>query len=415
MSTDTLSHLNQAKGAGPITDLQPVIQSLVWKVLITITGTISSLFILQVFLLWFALFLLSIFVWDKTKNALLSLLPLSVGFLPNVINISGVVWSDNQMAFSLLLVVAILLNYDYVKNKWIKRIALAATFLLIFYAGLVRYNAILAVIPIVFLSVYKLRFFKRKLYSILAALGMIVFIILSTFIVKLAFTQRHITNTAGPMMDDIVHVLSAQDINNRPIAQPVKQSLINIKKCTEEKGIVVDSFPCGVEQDKTNIIVLYTSDVASTWRWGVSHKPLSYLEYKAEVFLYVLFPPQGRGYIWQEGIEPNNFNLSPKFPSLGNANHAYVFNFGYKHFQSFYEPWLWLFLSIALIYYSVRYLKKTKTFVFALNLSAFMHILSFIPTGVAADYRYIIWPVLATTSSIILILTEKKLAIFKDR
>lgn len=409
MSGDTIRHLNQAMGAGPLNDLQPPIQPLLWKFLIFLTGKISSMLLLQLNLFWLALLLLAIYLVRRTNNRKISVLPLAVGFLPIVINISGVIWSDNQLAFCLLLAVVLMLWLPNTLAKRRKYILIASIFLLLLYAGLVRNNSIIAIIPLAFVFIERTGFVAKRKQQIILSIGLLLFIGLMGPFIEIASGAKHITSTAGPMMDDVVHVASYSDIEKLPIASPLKDSLKMLKQCSTERRIIVDSFPCASEQDKTNVLVLYPADVETAWRWTVTHRPAHYLLHKLKVFVYVLFPPEGRGYIWHEMVDPNLFGQTVKFTELGEINRMYVYNFGFKHFRYLYEPWFWLLTNLLIVFYFSRRLVNNKGIVTALGLSGAFYIFSFIPTGVAADYRYIYWPVLAGITAMVLIIADKKI------
>lgn len=407
MSVDTANHLHQAKGIIPLTDLQPPIESLFWRSLIFVTGHASAMLIFQLGLLWLSLVLAACYVFSTTKSKKLSLLPIAIGFLPFVVNISGVIWSDNQMAFSLLLAVVLLLCMRWVKSKKGRIVLLCVMGALIFYAALVRYNALPAALPIIFLAAHQsglLKTFRKQL--IVTAIAAIFLAAMIPGLKALSGAQ-HVTSTGGPMMDDVVHVLKASELAGLPMEAALKESLLRMQDCVIKKDIVIDAFNCATKDDRENILTKYPEGVRSAWNWMITHRPAQYLLYKAKVFAYVLFPAVGRGYIWQDGIVSNQLNLQPKFEQLGEIVKIYVFNFGYKHFSYLYEPWFWLLANISLLYFSRRVVGRLRIFVVSLGLSSVLYILTFIPTGIAADYRYIYWPVLAGLLGAILAVSSK--------
>lgn len=407
MSRDTINALYQAMGVEPLKGLQPAILPIVWSMLITITGKVSSILIFQLAILWTAIGILSVYAFVNIKKIGLSIIILLSGFLPIIVNISGVIWSDVQMAYSLLLATVLLIVSKYLRNG-LKIALFVLIAILIVYAGLLRNNAIFAVAPLLLLYFFTLNN-KMNLLNLFGYSAIALFVIITLFfVIRIGFTENKISSTAGPQMDDIVHIMSSAEISRSNISPDLKESLLNIQKCIYAKDIIIDSFPCGDEQDKTNIIVLYPHEIGTLWQEMLKNNPDRYLLRRILVFNYVLFPPEGRGYIWHQGIEPNRFGFKPSVETIGEINRMYVFNFGYKHFRYLYEPWFWLLLNIGMLIYSRR-LRYHGVIVAAISVSGILHIMSFIPTGVAADYRYIYWPVLAGLTTIALVVIDKNM------
>ena len=207
MSPDSISHLEQATGVSHLTDWHPPVMTRLWGVLIGVTGHISSMLIFQLVLLVVAMFVLSILVYWHTRNRAWALSTYMILLLPNIVNIAGVIWKDVQMAFSLTLTV-LLIWFIVSSKKPLGRVAtygiVGLALLLIIYAGMLRYNALFAVLPILFVLP---RLFTKRLpvWSGLAcmAAGLIVTISVTAFINQPSEKTHPIT---AVQLDDIVHV-----------------------------------------------------------------------------------------------------------------------------------------------------------------------------------------------------------------
>lgn len=407
LSGDSISNLNQALGYQPIYGLQPVILPISWAFLIQISGAISSILIFQLALLWASLCLLSLYSYQKTRKYLISLLFLSIGFMPIIINISGVIWSDNIMAFGFSLSVAMLLISNSINLKY-RKIYFSIIAGILIYSSLHRNNAIFGLIPLLVALIYIYNSSLSKIRLIIYVFIGLIFTIFFFSLIRISFMDKNIdiSPTAGPQADDIVHIMSYDQIANSNIPDELKNSLVRMQNCVKERGVIVDPFPCGTEQDKTNIIKIYPNYINQIWKEAIKENPTAYLQRRALVYIYVLFPPEGRGYIYQNGIEQNKLGLVPRFETLGEINKMYVFNFGYKHFGFLYEPWFWLLFNSGIIIYA-RKIKKHRILVIFTSLSGVLYILSFIPTGIAADYRYIYWPVLSGLLSVSMIIIDR--------
>ncbi len=407
MSADSLTHLSEAKRIIPLTDLQPPVEPLLWRGLIAITGHVSSMLLFQLALLWSALALLSVYVYKVTTSRKLSLVPLLIGLLPVVINISGVIWSDNQMAFSLLLALALILFIPKLKTAKLKYPVFLLAILLIIYACLSRYNAFFAVIPLIILAVVQSGLFGGRRKQIFAVLACALMLIGSIGLIKFLANAEHRSSTSGFMLDDIVHSASYDSIEQANLPPPLKVTLLEIKACAAEKNVVIDSFwNCTNLTDRQNLLILYVKELRTFWESTLLHFPVHYGLYKIEAFTLVLFPSPGKQYVWQWGIDPHILNLKPKYQSLGNVIQMYTLNFGYKHFSFLYEPWFWLVAHILILWKAAQ-LTYYRRFVVALSASSLLYILGFVPTGVAVDYRYIYWPVLAGLVSLLLFVVDK--------
>lgn len=116
MSNDSINQLRQALGLDRPIDLFPPIMTIIWGVLIKLTGKISSMLFLQVGMLWTGLCLVAIYVYRHTQSRKLSIAVLGIALLPFIVDISGVIWKGNQMAFALLTVVAAILYMPVIKK-----------------------------------------------------------------------------------------------------------------------------------------------------------------------------------------------------------------------------------------------------------------------------------------------------------
>jgi hypothetical protein len=411
MSMDSLNQYYQTIGVNPISDLTPPAMTMVWKVLMHLTGHSASLMIFQQLLFWMAITLLSLYILRTTKSRKLSLMPFAIGILPFVLNISGVIWKDNQMTFSLLLAVTLTLSFKWTRDRrW--RIALTATsLLLITYACLVRYNAVPAVIPVLFLVVHQSGFIRRIRWELAVTLVLTLGILALYPAVNKIMHARQSHPVSGVMLDDMANLASAQELHAASAPAPLKRSLIKAQHCAQQRNLLINSFYyCANSNDQHNVQYGYYDQLQGLWIKTVIHQPLEYGLYKVQTFLVFFFPPEGFAYVWQDGIVPNNHGLEVASPRMKGIMNSYVNDFGYRHFSTLFEPWFWFVSGIALIIYAQRKIRENKLFVIILVASGMLYTLSFMPSGASGDYRYIYWPVLATIFGGIVAFTERKAA-----
>lgn len=405
MSNDSILMYYAARGDVP-SDLAPVMLGLIWRVLYQITGQMSSLLFLQLAMLWSSLCLFATYVFKKSKSRKYSLMVLAIGILPFVFNISGVIWRDCQMVFALMLATSLILWFKEIKNVW-RRVGLfILIILLIMYAAVSRYNAIIAVVPMVFLAVRNSGFVKKTYVQVfLAVLSIpLVFIFLLPSINSLMGATKS-NNQPGLLLDDIVRVSDKDVLSSIEMPVGLRASLLKIQDCSINTDRLVDNM--GFCADNETRVILYQNynEFQRVWLQIITSNPFRYIKYKATMYLYVLFPVKSYIYVWQDGIVANRYNITVKYDFLRVIGFAYT-NFFSRYLRMIYEPWFWLVSGLALLYASARKRGIHVLLTNTLCVSGVLYILGYIPTGVAPDYRYIYWPVLAIIIAFVLYILD---------
>lgn len=403
MSNDSILMYYVARGDVP-SDLAPVMLGLVWRFLYIITGQTSSILILQLLMLWSSLVLLAIYVFKKTKSKIFSASCLAIGWLPFVFNISGVIWRDNHMTFALMLAVVLLLFTSIVTNKKLRVGLFIAIVGLIFYAAISRYNAIIAVVPMVFLVARASQYgiFKKLHWQIIAA----VLSIPLTFFVLFPLANHVIgatssNNQPGILLDDIVGVSNSDMLKKIAMPDELRSSLLAIQKCSVEKSILVDNMGFCADNNTRSVLYEYYKEFQRIWLEVLADNPLGYIYHKASAFFNILVPIRSYIYVWQDGIVPNKYNEMVKFESLGIIGSKYV-QLSSRYLRATFEPWFWMLAGLTILGLSIKKRSKHKLIINTLCISGILYILGYIPTGVAPDYRYIYWPVLAIIFAFVL-------------
>lgn len=405
LSNDSISHLRQALGKQPVVDLTPPAMTAVWKSLIIVTGQVSSMLWFQLLMLWSALLTLALYVFQQTRSRKLSLLPLLIGGLPFVANISGVIWRDNQMTFALLLAVALILYSSLLRGVW-RKLALGVALGFTVYGCLVRYNAAVAIVPIVFWIVLESGITKKLQIKILASAGVMVAIVAAFFVVNAAMNTQQTHPQSALMIDDVINITDGRQTST--LSEPLRKVIETTSKCSKAKNSPINNFwVCANDSDRNVLQYDHYEELSAYWLASIVGNPVEYGLYKLEMYMNFLFPPADYKFIWQEGIVPNDENQQVAFPRLGNINEIFVNNFGYKYFSFLYEPWFWLAVSLYGLLASRR-LKLHKTAVRVLTISSITYLLAYLPTGATVDYRYIYWPVLACLVSACLAIIDKR-------
>ncbi len=405
MSNDSMNQYMQASGQTPLGDWHPPVMVFVWSLLMKVTGMVGSLLIVQLLMLWTSVFIFAAIVYSKTRLRKLSLLPFLLPFIPFIFNISGVLWKDVQMAYALLLAVALIVAimcYKKSLSTLIRIVCVVLIVLLILYAALLRYNALFAAVPILVVAVAVLGCSRKViLFSVVA------------FLVLFAGTQAIIERfvkaenpLSSVMLDDIVTVNSYDDILGMDINDELKNSLLNVQGCIDDSRFVNLYWSCATDNDRKNVSEVYYDDLKTEWVPSVVGNLPQYISYRFQSFSWFVFS-QGDPYIWHPGINENEQGLEVVNARLGKSAQYYV-KASYDVFSIFYKVWFWLIFSIGLLIYAVRSKLQYKGIVIALALSSIIYIAAYIPVVVATDYRYIYWPVIACVIALSFVFYEKR-------
>lgn len=407
MSNDTLAMFNAARGQTP-TNMAPVLLGLVWRVLYNLTGKNSSMLIFQLAMLWSALCLLSIYAYKKSSSKMLSLACLVIGALPFVVNISGVIWRDNLMTFSLALAVAIFLFAKDVVDKRKRAMLFGFIFALTLFSALARYNAPFGVVPVFFLFAHFSGYIKKIRWQFVATAGFILLTVMSYPVVDRILGVRGINNSPGLLLDDIIRVSQDKDINTIAMPEDLRLILKHIKQCSTEKDVLVSNiFICHKDGDDYGILYTNSDKFKSIWVQTIMNNPVRYVSYKMQMFMSVLVPQTDYAFIWQSGIEPNSYGAQVQFQRLGEINYSYTHKVGYRYLRATFEPWFWLVFGAVIFGLSMKRKTKHDLIIKLLIVSGATYIIGYIPTGVATDYRYIYWSVFAIMFAFILYLLDR--------
>ena len=421
MSPDSLWQLCQAKGDCELTTWHPVSMAMLWSFLMSIAGgRIGTLLVFQITLLWSSLFLLSNYIWQKTKNKKYSLLPLVVGVLPFVWGLSGVVWKDVHMAFSLLASVSLILTATLLKekHKYLKYFLYILILVSIFYAISVRTNGFVAALPITYFFVVSTKLLKKQWKIILAT----IIIIASGYLIS--FNLHRVSGVSvkkdnadvSMYLYDIVNIYPAEKLAQKAPAS-LQDILLKMSNCSynnQSNSVDLAWWSC-ISVDEIEELSSSKEDyftLRAFWLKAVAKNPIDYIFSKLATTNLFLFPstptvaPSGVAHS-EEPLSPreNTYGMRAKVPAGPTINRSYTNNFGVLHFSFLFKAWFWLLSSTAVLLVTIKNnrFKKYKQLVIALSISSILYILSLLLGSLTSDYRYVYWPAIATTISVLLL------------
>lgn len=397
MSPDSISHLEQATGVTHLTDWHPPVMTRLWGLLIGVTGHISSMLIFQLVLLVAAMFMLSILVYRHTRNRAWALSVYVIVLLPNIMNIAGVIWKDVQMAFSLTLAI-LLIWFIITSKKSLGRIAMCGivglALLLILYAGILRHNALFAVLPILFVLPSLLT--KRPhAWSGLASVIIGLVVTIGAIIVINQPSEKTHPITAV-QLDDIVHVANLDGEHHGRWSMYKKIH----GTCRDKTKDIMNSYIICTTASQREALKNEHQGVFNDWLSTIIRHPIRYASYRLATFSIFLFPQPERMYIFQPGIEQNQVGAAVKNEYAISGLAAYVKGGAQANIPLIFQPWLYLAVLVFIYYKSGRIREQVQRhFIRAVALSGLIYIVAYVPMAVAVDYRYMYWSVFATMVS----------------
>ena len=395
MSPDSLAQYRDSKTL-IFNDWHPPIMSWLWSIFNLIFDGPEGLLIFNLLLLWAALY-----IWhEHFRDRKYAWLILLIGFLPWVINFSGVLWKDVGMAFSLLLLSAI----------GISKVSPGRIFSLLvvlFYAINLRYNALFSVLPLLILITAN--WFPRLSTTKLLILPSCVLIL--TIIGGGLFNNYAIdtikTKPSNYMLVDDLSYLSLtakksllpgiefEDIQNCSAYEVDENKLVGKVFCLRSHESFINHNPLN-------------ADLKNIWATEVFKQPLEYIGYRLAAFSYLLrTPDDDPHYIWNPGIIPNQMGITQKKNGLTVSVEKLVRGTA-QALPFLFKPYWWLWISsiLLLITFATNQNASTRT-IQALLVSSLLYILSYIPITPMADFRYIYWSVIATTLAGILLIVDR--------
>lgn len=398
MSSDSLTQLGQAQDARPLTDWHPPIMALTWKVLIILTTKVGSMAFLQLSLLWGALLLTAFYIYRQRQMLLPALCIFIVGLLPNVVNLSGIIWKDTLMAYSLLLATAIAIWLKGSSRPIVRYLLISSSILLILYAVLLRYNAVLAALPLLYLVGSQV-FYSKKIILFFLACGLTVPLFISLSI-NTVFGVAKTHPSQYFMIDDIRNV-SSKGKNPSIVTQH--------PECQNRWPSVNAYWVCFSETERDSINKQYPA-IKSEWLHSIASAPTSYAKYKIILYWKILVQEQTTPYIWHDGIDPNDLGVKARPNIISDFVKQYVYA-AHRDIGLLFRPITWLSLSIIL---SIVYFKKRAPWprwhkiIFLLAISSLLYSLTYLPLGASYDYRYFYWCVLSLTYAGALLIAQSQ-------
>ncbi len=397
-SFDSASLLLQAR-TGAYSDLQPPLLALVWSQLLALGAAPGALLVLHLLLATAGLFLLA----RAAAQPVAPLLPMLILWPPFLV-LFGHLWSDVALAAALLLAAGLLaLARTRPRAAWFALLPLA-------YAIGVRHNALPAALPLlllVFMRVPRARF--RGAALALIALGTAVVLYASAIALPRLLVAEHTPAWTPTAIWD----LSAASVASGTLLLPAG---------VHGPGLDADQLRPLVNPDTSMTILLGTDsginagidtplpapvlrELRQAWLQLPSSHTQAWLRHRAAV-AWSLFGPQRRAKAQELMIVPRIVSVvdNPVIePNRTRANAALAGAVLRWRDQAWCTPILYLLLALpALGWAQRRGFRGDRGLVSALVASAWLYALPLVFIVPSAEWRYTLWPMLASALAVLL-------------
>ncbi|MFF8397474.1 hypothetical protein [Streptomyces sp. NPDC016172] len=402
LSPDSLDQLRQAEGERPLTDWHPPVLSLVWRALIAVTGSITSMLVVQSLVFWGALWVLAWCVWALTGSRGGSLAVLGLGPAPFVLTFVGVVWKDVHAAFALLAACAVAFTGLRLRQRgtdlrpavrwgllWLGVLFLA-------YAMLVRKNAFLAAIPVFVMLVLALWGTPGRRTWMTCTAALVAGLVVPAAAISLFAAPLQTKQGAQIMLDDLVHVLTVDELRSADVSPALRDRLVASARECERVGALSDAY-WACYQRPADGLRGDSGALTSLWLREMSGHVPQYLQYRLLLFTTLLFETD---YAYKAGITRNDLGVEVAHPRLEDMLGTYV-NGTVEDLPWLFRGWFWLAVALVL---AVRPGKGAFAMpIRALGISSAAYILGYLPIMPATDFRYVYWPAIACALGLVLL------------
>jgi hypothetical protein len=409
MEFDSFDQYAQAVGQEPLNDWHPVIMALLWRFLIVFHDGPQPMLLLQLALYWSGFLYLAWHSLQKSR-VVVAVGAIVAPFFPFLLNFSGVVWKDTQLALALFWAALILL---FARRSWVSA---ATSLALIFYGLAVRHNGPAAALPLLVLWSWKYAGQLPKKIGVLLCTGFVTAILLLTnFGINKLLIMEQTNPLHHEMLNEIAfiqcHSWGSFDFlkfyQGEVLKQQLNQAERQIKLCGQVDALASE----GDTDDIFERNILKAPDdgdrkIFPLWLQNVIAHPLEYLEYRLTVYRTFLRPFEYARpyYVFCDGRDPNpfpdRFSSEPANPiGLTNLLASYI-GLASKTLGLFFRPFFWL--ATLLVSAGISLWKKHLA-AGLICLSGLCYLGAYLLFLPAPDFRYAYWAIFAQTLSCFLL------------
>lgn len=388
--TEDARYVYQDIADGFLGDWQSPVMTMLWSLIDPIAPGSGSMFLLIVTLYWLAFGMMAVTI--ERQSVRLALGALVFAMSPPAFLLLGIIWRDVLFATTWLLSAS--LSFAFADRSIKVRIPIQVISLCLLALGvLLRPNALIAA-PVLSTYVMWPAHFSWKRAAIIyipAVLGLFGMVQLIYYEVLGATRQNPLHSI---MVFDLGGISHFAKQNQFPVSWTASETALLTAECYEPTnwGIYWNYGPCKFVMDRLEREKLFGSPaLIATWFSAIASHPRAYLQHRSALMWNFL---TGANFmLWTHDLaDPSKFTLTDRssFSMLRKMHDALLPT-------PLFRVGLWLLICIAVC---VCALRRRNTFAGAFGIgvcgSAAVYLLTFFAVGVASDFRYAYWAVLAS-------------------
>ena len=378
-------------GAEQIGDWQSPVMAVLWRLIDPIAPGSASMFLLTLTLYWLSFGALA-FIALKRSRALALATPF-LALLPPTFFFVGMIWRD--ILFGVIWLAAAVIVFAVAeRSPRLRRPVQAVALLLVAIGVLLRPNAIFATPFLAAYVIWPTRFDLKRM-----AIVFVPAVILSYALVPLVYYGLLDAKRQNPLHSILVFDLGGitrfSGENQFPVAWSADQARLLASTCynPERWDTYWHMPPCPFVMqrlERPDDVIFGTRRLTAAWWHAVAAHPFAYLEHRATFMWQFLARSTLVLPVW-DWLDPSSaYGHSPYFTPLV-ALHDVL------QPTLLFRPGVWLVLAIAVCGVAWR-TRSTPAGAFAISVtaSAVAYVMTFFFVGLATDFRYAYWCVLAT-------------------
>ena len=412
-------------------DWQSPAMGVLWRLIDPIAPGALSMFLLTATLYWLGFGLLALIA--VRRSTWLGLVTPLLAFVPPAFFFVGMIWRDVLfgvvwLAAAVLPFAAVELGERRTMGRAIRAAVTTLALLMIALGVLLRPNAIFAAPFIAAYVIWPLRFdLKRMAIVFVPAVALFYALVPLTYYGLLDAKRQHPLHSI--LVFDLGGITHFSGENQFPVSWNAEQTALLTGKCYDP--VRWDSYwhvpPCPFVMqrlERPDDVIFGTPRVTEAWWRAVTTHPLAYLEHRATFMWQFLgrsnlvlpvwdwLPPAA---LASEASGQRGNSSEVRAPDTRPEPGSTARESAYGHSPFFtplvalhdalqptllLRPALWLVLAIVVGAYAWP-TRATPAGAFAIGVtaSAVVYVMTFFTVGVAADFRYAYWCVLATLAS----------------
>jgi hypothetical protein len=375
---------------GVLGDWQSPVMTVLWGMIDPVAPGAASMFLLIATSYWLGFGLLA-FALARRATRLALLLPL-LALMPPAFVFVGIIWRDVLFATSWLLAAAIV----FAGSERSARLRVPAQMLalaLCAFGVLLRPNALIAAPILAAYIAWPARIsFKRTAILFVPAMAGFFALVQVVYYGALGATRQHPLQSI--MVFDLGGISHFAGQNQFPVSWSEPESALLLNGCYQptQWDIYWRLEPCDfvmrkIEREEK---LFGTPAITEAWLRAVSRHPVAYLQHRA-AFMWNFLAGDNLT-MWVADVERPTETVFPDRPAFA----ALVSLHDMLKPTPLFRAGAWLVLCIMVCGFAWRW-RETPEGAFALGTcgSAAVYVLTFFAAGVASDFRYAYWAVLA--------------------